>query len=131
APQLRVRRRAGRPGLGAIPGRLLSRRARVPRLRCAGGVSLSLGAERSSARTLGYPRDADVPGDSVAGVGLRVPGAHPRVEIKPPVPIIPAPIWRNIKDLQEWEQLHQTRPEGDTHWAPFESLTQGILCFSG
>jgi len=64
-------------------------------------------------------------------MGLRVPGAHPRVEIKPPVPIIPAPIWRNIKDLQEWEQLHQKRPEGDKHSAAFESLTEGIHSFPG
>ena len=53
------------------------------------------------------------------------------MEIKPPVPIIPAPIWRNIKDLQEWEQLHQKRPEGDKHSAAFESITDGIHSFPG
>ena len=29
--------------------------------------------------------------------------------VKPPVPEIPTPIWRNFKDLQEWEQLRQQR----------------------
>ena len=53
------------------------------------------------------------------------------MEIKPPVPTIPAPIWRNIKDLQEWEQLHQKRPEGDKHSVAFESITEGIHSFPG
>jgi NADH-quinone oxidoreductase subunit B len=49
----------------------------------------------------------------------------------PPVPVIPAPIWRNFKELQEWEQLHKTRPEGDKHSALFESVTEGIHSFPG
>jgi NADH-quinone oxidoreductase subunit B len=49
----------------------------------------------------------------------------------PPVPVIPAPIWRNFKDLQEWEQLHKTRPEGDKHSPLFESVTEGIHNFPG
>ena len=47
----------------------------------------------------------------------------------PPVPVIPAPIWRNFKELQEWEQLHKTRPEGDKHSPLFESVTEGIHQF--
>jgi hypothetical protein len=51
--------------------------------------------------------------------------------IKGPVPEVPAPVWRNFKDLQEWEQLHQRRPEGDKHSALFESVTEGIHSFPG
>jgi NADH-quinone oxidoreductase subunit B len=53
------------------------------------------------------------------------------VAIKGPVPEVPAPVWRNFKDLQEWEQLHQRRPEGDKHSALFESVTEGIHSFPG
>jgi NADH-quinone oxidoreductase B subunit len=49
----------------------------------------------------------------------------------PPVPVVPAPIWRSFKDLQEWEQLHKTRPEGDKHSPLFESITEGIHSFPG
>ena len=46
--------------------------------------------------------------------------------VKPPdTPVIPAPIWRNFKELQEWEQLHKTRPEGDKHSSAFVSITEG------
>ena len=41
------------------------------------------------------------------------------------------PVWRNFKDLQEWEELHQTRPEGDKHSDLFVSLTEGIHNFPG
>ena len=51
--------------------------------------------------------------------------------IKAPIPEVPAPVWRNFKDLQEWEALHQTRPEGDKHSALFESVTEGIHSFPG
>ena len=44
--------------------------------------------------------------------------------VKGPVPQVLVPVWRNFKDLQEWEQLHQERPEGDKHSALFESLTE-------
>jgi len=53
------------------------------------------------------------------------------VEIKPPIPVIPAPVWRDIKDLQEYERLRQHRPEGDKHSALFESVTDGIHSFPG
>ena len=53
------------------------------------------------------------------------------MEIKPPVPVIPAPVWRDIKDLQEYERLRQERPEGDKHSALFESVTEGIHNFPG
>ena len=46
-------------------------------------------------------------GDPGARLGLRVSGGDPRVEIKPPVPVVPAPVWKDFKDLQEWEALHK------------------------
>ena len=39
------------------------------------------------------------------------------MEIKAPTPQIPPPVWTEFKDLQEWEKLHQERPEGDKHSA--------------
>ncbi len=42
--------------------------------------------DRPSTRGLGYPCDAHVPLDPPPRLGLRVPGAHSRVEIKPPDP---------------------------------------------
>jgi NADH-quinone oxidoreductase subunit B len=48
-----------------------------------------------------------------------------------PVPEIPTPLWRNFKDLQEWDELHKTRPEGDKHSDLFVSLTEGIHNFPG
>src|SRR6185436_655390 len=119
--------------------------------RCAGSVSLPLGARHPSTRSVGYPCDAHVSLDPAPRLGLRVPGAHTRVEVKtpaegkveakppaagkvdvkPPVPVIPAPVWRNFKDLQEYERLRQQRPEGDKHSALFESVTDGIHSFPG
>ena len=51
--------------------------------------------------------------------------------MKGPIPEIPAPIWRSFKDLQEWEELHKTRPTDDKHSAVFESVTEGIHNFPG
>ena len=51
--------------------------------------------------------------------------------MKGPIPEIPAPIWRNFKDLQEWELLHKTRPVDDKHSVLFESVTEGIHSFPG
>jgi NADH:ubiquinone oxidoreductase subunit B-like Fe-S oxidoreductase len=54
------------------------------------------------------------------------------VAVKPPVPEVPAPDWKNIKDLQEWQEHHQRRPEtGDKHSAFFEQVTEGIHSFPG
>ena len=44
--------------------------------------------------------------------------------VKPPIPVVPAPIWRDIKDLQEHEALRQTRPTGDAHSSAFEAIRQ-------
>ena len=35
------------------------------------------------------------------------------MEVKPPIPQIPAPVWSDFKDLQEWEKYHQERPTDD------------------
>ena len=50
--------------------------------------------------------------------------------MKPPVVL--TPVWRDFKDLQEWEALHRRRPEsGDKHSSAFEALTDGIHSFPG
>jgi NADH-quinone oxidoreductase subunit B len=53
------------------------------------------------------------------------------MEIKAPTPQIPPAVWTEFKDLQEWEKLHQERPEGDKHSALFENLTEGVQHFPG
>ena len=54
------------------------------------------------------------------------------MEIKPPVPVIPIPLWRDVKDLQEWETHHKERPgAGDKHSSLFEQVTEGIHAFPG
>src|SRR5262245_40746129 len=127
-----MRRRADWQRVGAVPRRLLSRRAGLHRLRRARGVPLSMGARAAHARR---PRDShhgSVPRDPRSRMGLRVSRAHSRMALNdPPVPVVPAPIWRSFKDLQEWEQLHKTRPEGDKHSPLFESITEGIHGFPG
>jgi NADH-quinone oxidoreductase subunit B len=53
------------------------------------------------------------------------------LEVKPPTPQIPAPVWSEFKDLQEWEKLHQERPEGDKASGLVESLFDTIEHFPG
>ena len=54
------------------------------------------------------------------------------MEIKPPRPVVPATVWRDFKDLQEWETHHQRRPETlDKHSEAFMALTEGIHQFPG
>jgi len=53
------------------------------------------------------------------------------VEIKAPTPQIPPPVWREFKDLQEWEKYRHERPEGDKHSAVFEQATEGVYNFPG
>jgi len=48
------------------------------------------------------------------------------VEVKPPVPQIPAPVWGDIKDLQEWEKYRQQRTEGDQTSNTLASLADAI-----
>ena len=54
------------------------------------------------------------------------------MEVKRPIPVVPAPVWKDIKDLQEWQEHHKSRPDtGDKHSSKFESLTEGIHRFPG
>ena len=53
------------------------------------------------------------------------------MEIKSPTPQIPPPVWREFKDLQEWEKYRQERPEDDKHSAVFERATEGVYNFPG
>jgi NADH-quinone oxidoreductase subunit B len=51
--------------------------------------------------------------------------------VKPPTPQIPAPVWSEFKDLQEWEKLHQERPEGDKASGFVDALFDTIENFPG
>ena len=53
------------------------------------------------------------------------------MEVKPPIPQVPAPGWQEIKDLQEWERYHQKRPEGDKVSNALESVAEAIHQFPG
>jgi NADH-quinone oxidoreductase subunit B len=53
------------------------------------------------------------------------------MDVKRPVPQVPAPVWREFKDLQEWEKLHQERPEGDKASSFVEKLFDTIENFPG
>jgi len=53
------------------------------------------------------------------------------MEVKPPIPQVPPPNWREFKDLQEWEQFAQTRPRGDKASAVAEQLFESIEHFPG
>jgi NADH-quinone oxidoreductase subunit B len=53
------------------------------------------------------------------------------MEVKPPVPQIPPPNWRDFRDLQEWEKFHRPRPEGDKAAAVAEQLFESLEQFPG
>ena len=133
ARNLRVRRRADRRSLGAVPRRLLSRRARLHRLRCARRVPLSVGACRPPARGLGYPCDAHVPLDPPRSAGSTRTGAHSRVEVKPPVPQSSRRrSGGTSRTFRSRRRLRPARPERATSIRPlFESVTEGIHSFPG
>ncbi len=51
--------------------------------------------------------------------------------MKPLTPQVLPPVWKEFKDLQEWEQYHQERPEGDKASAFVEQLFDTIQSFPG
>jgi NADH-quinone oxidoreductase B subunit len=53
------------------------------------------------------------------------------VEVKRPLPQIPAPVWSEFKDLQEWEKHHQERPGGDKTSEALASIAEAIHHFPG
>ena len=53
------------------------------------------------------------------------------MEVKPPVPQIPPPIWSDFKDLQEWEKYHQIRPADDQHSNALTSIAETLHQFPG
>src|ERR1700733_13733534 len=126
-----MRSGADRDRLGPVSRRLLSRRARLHRVRRAGDFPVSVGRRSSHAWRPRPRHHASVSLDRRPRLGLRLSGACVRVAVKGPIPEIPAPIWRNFKDLQEWEALHKTRATDDKHSALFESVTEGIHSFPG
>ena len=48
------------------------------------------------------------------------------MEVKPPIPQVPAPVWGDIKDLQEWEKYHQERQDGDKTSETLASIADAI-----
>src|SRR5678815_2361044 len=91
-----------------------------------------MGARPAATRHDRAGDDGLVSGGVDARLAVRLSRRNSRVEIKGPVPVVPAPVWRSFKELQEWEALHQKRPEtGDKYSAAFESLTEGIHSFPG
>ena len=44
---------------------------------------------------------------------------------------MPPAVWTEFRDLQEWERYRPERPEGDKHFAIFESVTEGLFNFPG
>ena len=53
------------------------------------------------------------------------------MEVKPPTPQVPAPVWKEFRDLREWEKYHQARPEGDAVSPLVEQLFETIHNFPG
>ncbi len=53
------------------------------------------------------------------------------MEVKTPVPQVPPPVWRQFKGLQEWEQYHQERPEGDKHSTALTEIAETVHQFPG
>ena len=51
--------------------------------------------------------------------------------VKPPVPQIPAPVWTEFKDLQEWEKYRQHRAEDDKTSEALASIADAIHHFPG
>ena len=74
---------------------------------------------------------ADVPGDPVARLGLRVPGAHPRVEIKPPVPRFPRRSGGTSRISRSGSSSIRSGPRATSTPALFERVTEGIHSFPG
>ena len=46
------------------------------------------------------------------------------MEVKPPVPQIPPPVWSDFKDLQEWEKYHQERATDDKTSSALASIAR-------
>jgi NADH-quinone oxidoreductase subunit B len=53
------------------------------------------------------------------------------MEVKPPTPQVPPPVWSEFKDLQEWETHRQERTAGDAVGAVAEWLFDTVEQFPG
>src|SRR3972149_871768 len=126
-----MRRRAHRGGVGPVPRRVLPRRVGVPPLRRPRGLPLPLGADPARPGPRGLLGRGAVPRHPLSRLAVRVHRRDARLEVKPPAPQIPAPVWSEFKDLQEGEKLHQERPEGDKASGLVESLFDTIEHFPG
>src|SRR5438552_3276809 len=126
ADELRVRRRADRPRLGPLPGRLLPGRPRFHRVRRPRRLPRAVAARARAAgpaRLLGHGR---LRRDHRAGLVVRLPRGGVGVEVKPPVPQIPPPVWTEFKDLQEFEKYRQHRADDDKTSNALASIADAI-----
>jgi len=48
------------------------------------------------------------------------------MEVKPPIPQVPPPVWSEFKDLQEWEKYHQSRSLDDKTSNALASIADAI-----
>ncbi len=48
------------------------------------------------------------------------------MEVKPPLPQVPSPVWGDFKDLQEWERHHQERSGDDKTSNALASIADAI-----
>ena len=48
------------------------------------------------------------------------------MEVKRPIPQVPAPVWSEFKDLQEWEKYHQSRATDDKTSNALASIADAI-----
>ena len=53
------------------------------------------------------------------------------MEVKRPLAVVPPPNWSDVKDLQEWEKYHQTRPADDQHSHALTSIAETLHQFPG
>src|SRR2546429_2267830 len=118
--------RADRLGVGPVPGRVLPRGLALHHLRHAGRLSLPVGAHPETARAERVLGHGGLHRHRGTRLDLCVPRGNSGVEVKPPIPQVPAPVWGDIKDLQEWEKYHQERQDGDKTSETLASIADAI-----
>src|SRR5438552_3762193 len=126
ARELRMRSRAHRVRMGAVPRGVLPRRAGLHRLRRPRGLRHSVGARRTVGGVRCVLDHGGVHRHHHARMGVRVSRRNPRVEVKKPLPQVPPAGWSDVKDLQEWEKYHQTRTGDDKTSETLASIADAI-----
>src|SRR3970040_1217444 len=126
-----MRRRAHRGGVGRVPRLVPPRRVGVPPLRRPRGLPLPLGADPARPGARGLLGHGAVPRHPLSRLAVRVHRRDARLEVKPPTPQIPSPVWSEFKDLQEWEKYHQERADNDKTSEALASIAEAIHHFPG